>query len=83
MLDLSGGGLKLKINEDVHMHDILSIKMRIKGSEIIVNGEVVRIEISEDRNKMCGIKFLDISQSQTDRIIEELFEIMRKQRALT
>lgn len=83
MLDLSGGGLKLKINEDVHMHDILSIKMRIKGSEIIVNGEVVRIEVSEDRNKMCGIKFLDISQSQTDRIIEELFEIMRKQRALT
>lgn len=83
MIDLSGGGVKLKINEKVNIHDILSIKMKIKNSDIIVNGEVVRIEISEDKQRLCGIKFLNISQSQTDKIIEELFEVMRKQRALT
>lgn len=83
MIDLSGGGVKLKINDEVKMHDVLSIKMNIKGSDIIVRGEVVRLEISEDKQKLCGVKFLDISQAQTDRIIEELFEIMRKQRALT
>ena len=65
------------------MHDVLSIKMNIKNSDIIVRGEVVRVEISEDKQKLCGVKFLDISQAQTDRIIEQLFEIMRKQRALT
>ena len=83
MIDLSGGGVKLKINDEVKMQDILSIKMNIKNSDIIVRGEVVRIEISEDKQKLCGVKFLDISQDQIDRIIEQLFEIMRKQRALT
>lgn len=83
MIDLSGGGVKLKINDEVKLQDILSIKMNIKNSDIIVRGEVVRIEISEDKQKLCGVKFLDISQDQIDRIIEQLFEIMRKQRALT
>lgn len=83
MVDLSGGGVKLKINEDIKIHDILSIKMNIKGSNIIVKGEVVRLEISKDNKNLCGIKFLEISQEQIDRIIEESFEIMRKQRALT
>ncbi len=82
MIDLSGGGAKLKINEKVNMHDRLAIKMVIKGIDILVEGEVIRIEISDDKQKLCGVKFLDISQSNTDRIIEELFEIMRKQRAL-
>ena len=82
MIDLSGGGVKLKINEDVQVNDILSIKMNIKGSDIIVKGEVVRVQRSGDNENLCGIKFLDISQSQIDKIIEELFEIMRKQRAL-
>ena len=83
MIDLSGGGAKLKINEDVQINDILSIKMNIHGAEIIVRGEVVRIQKSEDNQNLCGIKFLDLSQSQIDKIIKELFQIMRKQRALT
>ena len=61
MVDLSGGGVKLKINEDIKIHDILSIKMNIKGSNIIVKGEVVRLEISKDNKNLCGIKFLEIS----------------------
>lgn len=83
MVDLSGSGVKLKINEEIQKHDMLLIKMRIRDSYIIVRGEVVRIEIGEDRKRMCGIKFLDITQAQIDIIIEELFEITRKRRALT
>ena len=33
MIDLSGGGVKLKINEKVNIHDILSIKMKIKNNK--------------------------------------------------
>ena len=83
MIDLSGGGAKLKIDEKVNMHDRLAIKMVIKGIDILVEGEVIRIEKSDDKQKLCGVKFLDISQANTDRIIEELFEIMRRKRALT
>lgn len=82
IIDLSGGGVKLKINEEVNLHDVLSVRMKIKGSDIIVNGEVVRVELSEDKQSLCGVKFLNISQVQTDKIVEELFEIMRRQRAL-
>lgn len=83
ILDLSGSGVKLEINEKVKTKDILLIKMRVKNSDIIVKGEVVRVEVNEDGKKICGIKFIDITQSQTDKIIEELFVIMRKQRELT
>ena len=82
MVDLSAGGVKLRIQEKVNVNDILSIKMKIKDSDIVIKGKVIRIERDKDNQILCGIKFLNISQVQTDKIIKELFEIMRKQRAL-
>ena len=83
MVDLSGSGVRLRIQEKVKMNDVLFIKMNIKDSDIVVKGRVVRIEHDEENQILCGIKFLNISQVQIDKIIEELFEIMRKQRALS
>lgn len=81
MVDLSGGGIKLKLKENVKNQDTILVKLLVKGRELILKGNVVRIENTEDKEKLCGIKFSDITQSQSDLIIEELFEIMRKQRA--
>ncbi|MGN0144414.1 MAG: PilZ domain-containing protein, partial [Clostridium sp.] len=83
MIDLSGSGARLEISEKVKIKDILLIKMKIKNSDIVLKGEIVRIEIGSDGKKRCGIKFIDITQTQTDKIIEELFLVMRKQRELT
>ena len=81
MVDLSGSGIKLKVKENVKNKDILLVKIPAKGQILILKGEIVRIENTTDNEKLCGIRFLDIAQSQSDLIIEELFEILRKQRA--
>lgn len=81
MVDLSGGGIKIKIKENVKAKDILLVKLITKSKVMELKGEIVRYEDTEDREKLCGVKFLDITQIQTDLIIEEVFNIARKQRA--
>lgn len=81
MVDLSGGGLKLKVKDEIKEDDLISIKMEIKGVRIEVKCDIVRIENTVDKEKLCGLKFLDITPVQTDIIIQGLFEIARKQRA--
>lgn len=81
VIDLSGGGVKIKIKEKVQKGDRLQIRLNVKDTEMQLTGEIVRIEYTEDKEKLCGIKFTDISDLQSDKIIEELFCIMRKQRA--
>ncbi|MDO5517762.1 MAG: PilZ domain-containing protein [Clostridium sp.] len=82
MIDLSGGGMRLKLNGQVKKHDIFLIKIEVKKLKMLLKGEVVRMEVDENLDRICGIKFLDMTDSQIDKIIEELFEIMRKQKEL-
>lgn len=81
MVDLSGGGLKFKVKDDVKIDDLLLIKMKIKEIKIELKCDIVRIESTEYKEKICGLKFLDITPVQTDIIIQGLFELVRKQRA--
>jgi c-di-GMP-binding flagellar brake protein YcgR len=81
MVDLSGGGLKLKVKENINKDDLLLVKIEIKGIEIELKCDIVRLENTPDKEKLCGLKFSDITPVQTDIIIQELFGIIRKQRA--
>jgi c-di-GMP-binding flagellar brake protein YcgR len=81
MVDLSGGGLKLKVKDDIKKDDLLLIKMNIKRTEFELKCKIVRIEVSENKERVCGVKFLDITPAQTDIIIQGLFELVRKQRS--
>lgn len=81
MVDLSGGGLKLKVKDDMKIDDLLLIKMKIKETKIELKCDIVRVESTEYKEKICGLKFLDITPVQTDIIIQGLFELVRKQRA--
>ena len=81
MIDLSGGGLKLKVKDDINKDDIVLISMTIKKIKIELKCDIIRIENTADKEKLCGLKFLDITPVQTDIIIHALFEIVRKQRA--
>lgn len=82
MIDLSGGGMRLKLKGQVQKNDILLIEVEVKNLNMCLKGEVVRVEVDKDLDKICGIKFLDITDLQVDKIIEELFEIMRRQKEL-
>ena len=81
MIDLSGGGLKVRTKEKLKGNDIIVMRIKMTGIEVKLKGQIVRIEASMDNNFLYGVKFLDITEMESDRIIRELFEIMRKQRA--
>ena len=81
MVDLSGGGLKLKVKDEIKKDDLILIRMVIRGNEIEVKCDIARIENTADKEKLCGLKFLNITPAQTDTIIQGLFEIVRKQRS--
>lgn len=81
MIDISGGGLKVKTKEKLEDNDVIVIKITLTGIEVKLKGQIVRMEESIDNKFLYGIKFLDITESESDTIIKELFAIMRKQRA--
>lgn len=81
MVDLSGGGLKLKTKDDIKKDDVLLISMMIKDTQIELKADVVRVENTEQKENVCGVRFLNITEAQIDIIIQELFEIVRRQRA--
>ena len=81
MIDLSAGGLKIKTKDNIKKEDLLLINMKVKDIQVELKCDIVRIENTPDKEKLCGLKFLDITSAQSEKIIQELFEIMRKQRA--
>lgn len=82
MLDLSGGGIKIKVKEDVKLDDSFLVKIIINKQDLVLRGQVVCVENVADRENLCGVKFIDITEAQSDKIICEVFKIIRKQRAV-
>jgi c-di-GMP-binding flagellar brake protein YcgR len=81
MVDLSAGGLKLKIKDNIKKEDILLINVKLKKIQAELKCDIVRIDNTPDKEILCGLRFIDIIPAQSEKIIEELFELVRKQRA--
>lgn len=82
LLDLSGGGMRIKIKEELSYNDIIVANLIHDNEKIIVRGKIVRIEKTEDKKYVCGIDFNDIDNVTREKIIRTVFRIMRKQREL-
>lgn len=82
LLDLSGGGMKIKVDEKLDNNDLIFSKIIYDDSIIDVNGKVVRVEKTEDKEYICGINFSDIEERTREEIIRIVFKVMRKQREL-
>ena len=81
ILDLSGGGMKIKIEEKLSLRDRVTVNIFIAENEKVqIVGEVVRVEKSNTGEYICGLKFKEISERTRDKIIQKVFEQMRKQR---
>lgn len=81
MVDLSAGGLKLKTGENIKNDDLLLVKLQINEVELELKCDIVRIENTADKERLCGLRFLEISSAQSELIVRELFKIIRRQRA--
>ncbi|GAA0107117.1 PilZ domain-containing protein [Clostridium tertium] len=82
LLDLSGGGMRIKIKEEIKASDIIIANLTYDNEKISVRGKVIRVDKSEDKKYICGINFDDIDNGTREKIIKTVFTIMRKQREL-
>lgn len=82
LLDLSGGGMRIKIKERLYEGDIIIAKIGNGDGELPIKGRVVRIDISDDRKYIYGISFLELDSRTREQIIGTVFRIMRRQREL-
>lgn len=81
--DISGGGLCLKVGENIKINDVLECKLNIDDNgDIKFLGKVVRLGERDEEliyPQELGIKFLKIDRRDIDRIVRFIFE---KQRSL-
>lgn len=82
LLDLSGGGMRIKLKEHLDEGDIIIAKIGNGDGELPIKGRVVRIDVSDDRKYIYGISFLELDSRTREQIIGTVFRIMRKQREL-
>lgn len=81
LLDLSGGGMRIKVEQPIEHGDILHFFLNTMKGEVEIYGKVVRVERDEQRFYVCGIYFLDLTNLEREKIIQYTFEIMRNQRS--
>lgn len=82
MLDLSGGGAKIKVKDKLSKGDTILINLSLEEVNLNIKGKVVRADLTEDKHYICGIAFLGMEESVKEKIIRLVFTIMRKQREL-
>lgn len=82
LLDISGGGMKIKLKEKIEMNEKIVAKIGNEKEEFQVKGEIVRIDKTEDKRYIYGVSFFDLENRTREKIIKMVFEIMRKQREL-
>lgn len=82
LLDLSGGGMRIKVKEKLSFNDSIISNLNYENEKVVIKGRVVRIEKTEDKRYIYGIDFKDIDNSTREKIIRIVFKIMRKQREL-
>lgn len=82
LMDLSGGGLRIKTTEKMVYGDLIAIDIDLMDRKIRVNGKLVRVFKDTKDNKeyyVCGVAFIELHERTRDKIIQLIFEIMRKQ----
>lgn len=82
LLDLSGGGMKIKLREKLNKNDIVIANIVSENDVLPVKGEIVRVDKTEDRRYIYGVSFCDLNNMTREKIIYTVFKIMRKQREL-
>lgn len=89
-IDISGGGMKLALNDPYRpgVELIVSFQLNSEGTplDFKMHCKVVRLEVRKLDNKRkifhTGVKFLNISPGEQDRIVAYIFSRMAKQKRL-
>lgn len=79
VMDISGGGMRLKIKEKVNVEDEIVVGLAFGNESYQLKGSIVRVTINENKENICGIEFIDMSEKIRDKIIAKIFEKLRRQ----
>lgn len=82
--DISGGGLRLLTNEDLKPGQQVECRISIEDSNFLeLKGLVVRVATCVEGNYKfeVGVKFIDILESERDKLIQFIFQQQRKLKA--
>lgn len=80
MLDISGGGMRVAIKENLLKNEYLLVRLSIDTDEFFFKSKVTRIEKNKDGQNFYGLSFEDVDERVRDRIIRYTFKLMREQR---
>ncbi|MCJ7691206.1 MAG: flagellar brake domain-containing protein [Clostridiaceae bacterium] len=79
LLDLSGGGMKVKISEEVKLSNFLLVCLTINNEDIIIVGQAKRIVKDDEGRFNCGLSFEFLDNATREKIIKLIFKLMREQ----
>ena len=82
ILDLSGGGMKVKSNKKLEINEDIVSFIKTDDDEFRVRGKIIRVEETSFDQYSLGIEFVDIEERTREKIIKLVFSIMRKQMEL-
>ncbi|AEM78796.1 flagellar brake protein [Thermoanaerobacter wiegelii] len=77
--DISGGGLRCKVDKKVEVGTIINCVFTL-DQEITVSGKVVRYEELLEKGYEIGLCYVDIDEKVREKIISYIFEEQRKSR---
>ena len=82
MLDISGGGIKMKLNDTVPPEGTeIRILLDIEALQgIPVKGRIVQIYNLKNREKAAGVEFVDINPQLREAIVSWIFNKQREMR---
>lgn len=80
MIDLSGGGMRFKTKEKLQKYDEVILEFKLNDKINCLNAKIIRLEKTDRNEYIYGVKFINISENKREKVIKEIFNIMRKQR---
>lgn len=79
IVDLSGGGMKIRTNIEIEKESIITIILPMKNKSMLLKGKIKRLGKDNINYKEYGIAFIDMPIRQQEEVIKYVFTIMRKQ----
>lgn len=76
LIDISGGGMRISIDEEANIGDQLFIRLQFPPKEFYIGCKVSRIEDTINKSKNLGLKFHSIKNNEREEIIKFIFKRM-------
>ncbi|WP_392486365.1 flagellar brake protein [Haloimpatiens sp. FM7315] len=80
IIDLSGGGCRIKTEDKLSLNDTIKLRFFIEEESLNLFCKIIRVDRTQEGKYECGVLFLDITEQIREKIIRYIFELMRKQR---